>query len=311
MPESAVTSDHPFSLSGALTLEATADGSFTLFSEDFGEWFHSREGAYTEAYTTYVEATNLTKLAQADSLRILDVCYGLGYNTAAALATVSQVNPQGQVHLVGLELDGRVPKQAVDAGLVDRWSPEIQQMLAQLADQGQVNALPWHAELHLGDARQTIQTLAEEGFQADVIFFDPFSPPHCPELWTVDFIRQVARCLAPQGKLATYSCAAAVRAAFLEVGLHLGPIAAAGRRWPGTLVQWSPNGLDPLSLQEQEHLQTRAAVPYRDPNLQDSADAIRHRRQREQSQSPLAPTSQWRKRWLPSPSAAVTPALDR
>ncbi|MEY3297418.1 MAG: tRNA 5-methylaminomethyl-2-thiouridine biosynthesis bifunctional protein MnmC [Cyanobacteriota bacterium] len=285
---------------GSLTPEPTADGSFTLFSEDFGEWFRSREGAYTEAYTTYVEATDLTRLAQADALTLLDVCYGLGYNTAAALATVRQVNPQCRVHLIGLELDGRVPKQAVETGLVDRWSPEIQDILAQLAHQGQVNRPTLGAELRLGDARQTVQTLAEEGFQADVIFFDPFSPPHCPELWTVDFLRQVARCLGSGGKLATYSCAAAVRAAFLEVGLHLGPIAAAGRRWPGTLAQWSPQGLDPLSQQEQEHLKTRAAVPYRDPNRQDSADAIRQRRQQEQALSALAPTSQWRKRWLPS-----------
>jgi tRNA U34 5-methylaminomethyl-2-thiouridine-forming methyltransferase MnmC len=105
----------------------------------------------------------------------------------------------------------------------------------------------------------------------------------------------------PGGKLATYSCAAAVRAAFLDVGLQIGPIAAAGRRWPGTLAQWSPDGLDPLSQQEQEHLQTRAAVPYRDPSLQDSADTIRQRRQQEQAQSSLAPTSQWRKRWLSKP----------
>lgn len=284
---------------GALTPEPTADGSFTLFSEDFGEWFHSREGAYTEAYTTYVEATDLATLALSDSLTLLDVCYGLGYNTAAALATVQRVNPQCQVRLIGLELDSRVPQQAVNAGLTNRWSLEIQAILANLATQGRVDQPPLIAELRLGDARQTIQTLVSEGFQADVVFFDPFSPPHCPELWTVDFIQQVSRCLSPQGKLATYSCAAAVRAAFLETGLHLGPIAAAGRRWPGTLAQWSPDGLAPLSQQEQEHLQTRAAVPYRDPNLQDTADTIRHRRQQEQQLSPLAPTSRWRKRWLP------------
>lgn len=300
MPDSAVATPFP---TGALTPEPTADGSFTLFSEDFGEWFHSREGAYTEAYTTYVEATALATLAQAESLTLLDVCYGLGYNTAAALATVQQVNPQCRVHLVGLELDGRVPQQAVNTGLINRWSPEIQSVLATLADQGRVEATSLQAELRLGDARQTIQALVREGFQADVIFFDPFSPPHCPELWTVDFIQQAARCLSPGGKLATYSCAAAVRAAFLETGLHLGPIAAAGRRWPGTLAQGSPDGLAPLSQQEQEHLQTRAAVPYRDPTLQDSADAIRRRRQHEQQQSSLAPTSHWRKRWLPPGSA--------
>jgi tRNA U34 5-methylaminomethyl-2-thiouridine-forming methyltransferase MnmC len=298
MSEQLSTPFHPLFPSGGLTPEPTADGSFTLYSEDFGEWFHSREGAYTEAYTTYVEATDLPSLAQANSLTLLDVCYGLGYNTAAALATVQRVNPHCQVHVIGLELDGRVPKQAVETGLVDRWLPEIQGILAQLAHQGRVDVPPLRAELRLGDARQTIQALVNEGFQADVIFFDPFSPPHCPELWTVDFIQQVSHCLGPQGKLATYSCAAAVRAAFLAVGLHLGPIAAAGRRWPGTLAQWSPLGLAPLSPQEQEHLQTRAAVPYRDPSLQDAANTIRDRRQQEQTQSPLAPTSQWRKRWL-------------
>jgi tRNA U34 5-methylaminomethyl-2-thiouridine-forming methyltransferase MnmC len=288
-------------LTGALTPEPTADGSFTLFSEDFGEWFHSRAGAYTEAQTTYVEATNLANLAQSPALTILDVCYGLGYNTAAALATVSQVNPACRVNLVGLELDARVPQQAVAQDLIAPWPTEVQAVLQQLATEGQVKRPSLQATLILGDARQTVQTLVKEGFQADVIFFDPFSPPHCPELWTVEFIQQVAHCLSPQGRLATYSCAAAVRTAFQQAELCLGAIAAAGRRWPGTLAQFTAEGLSPLSLQEQEHLLTRAAVPYRDPTLTDSADAIRQRRQQEQQQSNLGPTSHWRKRWLALP----------
>ncbi|NJL47639.1 MAG: hypothetical protein HC929_09335 [Leptolyngbyaceae cyanobacterium SM2_5_2] len=288
------------SLTGALTLEPTADGSFTLFSEDFGEWFHSRAGAYTEAQTTYVEATQLATLALLPALTILDVCYGLGYNTAAALTTISQVNPLCQVKLVGLELDARVPQQAVAQHLIAPWPEDIQTILQQLATDGQAKGPSLQARLMLGDARQTVQTLVKEGFQADVIFFDPFSPPHCPELWTVDFIQQVARCLNPGGRLATYSCAAAVRTAFQQAGLSLGAIAATGRRWPGTLAQFTPVGLAPLSQQEQEHLLTRAAVPYRDPILSDSADTIRHRRQEEQSQSSLRPTSHWRRQWLSS-----------
>jgi tRNA U34 5-methylaminomethyl-2-thiouridine-forming methyltransferase MnmC len=289
-------------LSGSLTPEPTADGSFTLFSEDFGEWFHSREGAYAEAYTTYVEATNLATLAQRSSLTLLDVCYGLGYNTAAALATIQRVNPQCRVQLVGLELDPRVPQQAIAANLTNGWPPSVQTHLKTLADTGTLETPSLRATLHIGDARQTIQHLVQTGFQADVIFFDPFSPPHCPELWTVEFIQQVAHCLHPQGKLATYSCAAAVRTAFHLAGLTIGPLAAAGRRWPGTLAQFAPTGLAPLSLQEQEHLATRAAAPYRDPTLGDAADTIRQRRQQEQSQSDLLPTSQWRRRWL-SPSS--------
>ncbi|MFM7470429.1 MAG: tRNA (5-methylaminomethyl-2-thiouridine)(34)-methyltransferase MnmD [Nodosilinea sp.] len=286
------------SLTGALTLEPTEDGSFTFFSEDFGEWFHSRGGARTEAYVTYVTATDLAHLAQAPSLTILDVCYGLGYNSAAALTTATQVNSSCQIQLVGLELDARVPQRAASQSLITSWPPAVQDVLKQLAFSGICERSSLWASLYIGDARQTIQDLVKEGFQADVIFFDPFSPPHCPELWTVDFIRQVASCLKAEGRLATYSCAAAVRAAFQQVGLSIGPSVATGRRWPGTLAQWSSQGLAPLSPQEQEHLLTRAAVPYRDPELKDTADRIRQRRQQDQARSELIPTAHWRKRWL-------------
>jgi tRNA U34 5-methylaminomethyl-2-thiouridine-forming methyltransferase MnmC len=288
---------------GALVLEPTADGSMTLFSEDFGEWFHSRAGAYAEAQTTYVDAASLALLAQAPTLTLLDVCYGLGYNTAAALATVTKANPACAVRLVALELDPRVPRQAVDSGLIGGWPAPVQDCLRELAYTGQAQR-PWlEATVLWGDARQRIQSVVQSGLQADAIFFDPFSPPHCPELWTVEFIGQVARCLHPTGRFVTYSCAAAVRSALQAAGLAIGPVDAVGRRWPGTLAQVNPQGLAPLSVQEQEHLLTRAAVPYRDPSLTDSPEAIRQRRQQEQAESSLVPTSLWRKRWLP-PAAA-------
>lgn len=292
---------------GNLVLESTADGSMTLFSEDFGECFHSRTGAYAEAYTTYVEATNLAKLAQAPTLALLDVCYGLGYNTAAALETILRVNPACRVRLIALELDPRVPHQAVRDNLIGGWSPSVRACLQDLATHGQAQRNWLEATLLWGDARQRIQAVDKSGFQADMIFFDPFSPPHCPELWTVEFIYRVTRFLSPTGKLATYSAAAAGRTAFRLAGLSIGPLAAAGRRWPGTLAQVTSLGLAPLSNQEQEHLLTRAAVPYRDPDLTDSADIIRQRRQREQADSDLIPTSHWRKRWLPPPRK-VSPA---
>lgn len=283
---------------GALVLEPTADGSMTLFSEDFGEWFHSRQGAYTEANATYVEATDLPTLALAPTLTLLDLCYGLGYNTAAALTAVAQVNPACRVRLIALEIDPRVPRQAAEAGLIDGWPAAVQDCLRELAATGQATRHGLNATLLWGDARQRIQDIAALGFEADVIFLDPFSPPHCPELWTVEFMERVAACLHPQGRLVTYSCAAAVRVALQTAGLSIGPINAAGRRWPGTLAQVNPEGLAPLSQQEQEHLLTRAAIPYRDPTLSDSAAAIRQRRQREQAGSDLVPTSRWRKRWL-------------
>ncbi|MEM9504329.1 MAG: MnmC family methyltransferase [Cyanobacteria bacterium P01_E01_bin.43] len=276
----------------------TADGSATFFSETFGEWFHSREGAYAEARNIYVQATNLVPRAlRQDCITILDVCYGLGYNTAAALEGIWAVKPQAHIQLVGLELDEAVPRAAIAQGLLNDWPPAVQAALTDLAKTQQIrNHL--QADLLIGDARQHVQTLANAGLQADVIFLDPFSPPRCPQLWTVEFLALVAQCLQPQGVLVTYSCAAAVRTALQLAGLQIGSLAVRDRQWPSTLASYDKTDLLPLSQQEQEHLQTRAAVPYRDPSLQDDAATIQQRRTQEQTTSALQSTGAWRRRWL-------------
>jgi tRNA U34 5-methylaminomethyl-2-thiouridine-forming methyltransferase MnmC len=89
-----------------------------------------------------------------------------------------------------------------------------------------------------------------------------------------------------------------VRTALLAAGLEIGSTPPVGRRSPGTIAGYPGNSLPPLAESEKEHLQTRAAVPYRDPQLIDAADVILRRREQEQEVSPLEPTSSWRKRWF-------------
>lgn len=281
------------------TPQVTADGSFTFVSEEFGEMFHSHFGAKQESFCKFVVPTQLAKFAEKPVLRLLDICYGLGYNTAAALQTIWAVNPRCQVQLIGLELNPDVPKAAIAHHLFDNWNYEYTEILSQLAFNQQVKTDRLQAQLLIGDARNLITQVYEFGFQGDAIFLDPFSPPQCPQLWTVEFLQKVAQCLQPDGLLATYSCAAAVRAGLLAAGFNIGSTPPVGRRSPGTVAALSPtNYLPPLSAKEQEHLQTRAAIPYRDPQLIDSADVILMRRQREHQASSLETTSRWRKRWL-------------
>ncbi|MCT7981770.1 MnmC family methyltransferase [Laspinema sp. A4] len=305
-----------------LTPQETSDGSFTFYSPEFGELFHSYHGARQEAQCKFVEPTELAQKAEKPRLRLLDLCYGLGYNTASALETIWSINPTCWVEWVGLELDAAIPQAAIAQGLLNRWQSPIPELLAGLVSpeadgepifprvdpsvlEGQGKSIrsktltspQFQGTLWLGDARKTIQQVVNQGFQVDAIFLDPFSPPNCPQLWTVEFLGWVARCLSPTGRLATYSCSASVRTALMAAGLKLGATAPVGRRSPGTVASFCDRDLPPLSPQEQEHLQTRAATPYRDPNLSDSAEEIRQRRQQEQDLSPLEPTSSWKKRW--------------
>lgn len=290
--------------------QRTEDGSFTFFSEAFGEAFHSRLGARAEAFEKFAQVTRLAALARQFTkpdlppIRLLDVCYGLGYNTAAALETLWAGNPACRVEVIALELDPTVPQAAIASDLLTAWSPPVQNVLRAIAQHYEFCSSTLQAHLLIGDARQTIQQVVAQGFQADAIFFDPFSPRRCPQLWTVEFFAQVAKCLSPRGILATYSRSASVRVAMQAAGLHIGniPLPDRGDRrsheWSqGTIAAWSPDGLPPLSQMEQEHLQTRAAVPYRDPSLSDSTAAILTRHQQEQQQAPLESTTSWRRRW--------------
>lgn len=282
----------------SFTPQQTKDGSFTFFSPDFGECFHSVYGAAEEAETIYIKACQLAEKArQTDRLRLLDVCYGLGYNSATALAKIWEVNPACCVELIALEIDAEVPKSALSYGLLNIWSHPIPFLLQQLVQDLRVETSTLKAQLLLGDARTTIQSVYASGFQADAIFFDPFSPPKCPQLWTVEFLSLAAQCLAPTGKLATYSNAAAVRAGLRHAGLAVASIENQGKNSPGTLASWNREDFPPLSPKEEEQLQTRAAVPYRDSTLKATAEEILQRRKEEQLNSPLESSSQWKKRW--------------
>ncbi len=300
------------------TPKLTADGSFTFVSQEFGESFHSHYGAKQESFFKFVEPTQLTTAAQKPVLRLLDVCYGLGYNTAAALQTIWAVNPSCNVEVIGLELNSAVPQAAIAHNLFDNWNCNYIEILSQLASEHQVQTACLKAKLLIGDARKTIAIVHESDFWADAIFLDPFSPPQCPQLWTVEFIKQLSLCLHPDGLLATYSCAAAVRTALLSAGLAIASTPPVGRRSPGTVAVQNRDGgttghgdaesfvekflvcpcFSALSQAEKEHLLTRAAIPYRDPQLRYPSELILKRRQQEQQASSLEPTSHWRKRWL-------------
>lgn len=291
-----------------LTPQLTGDGSFTFYSTEFGETFHSHYGAHQEAIGKFVYPTLLPEKATQGPVKILDVCYGLGYNTAAALETIWQVNPDCQVQIYALELNPVVPRAAMAAGRsltitnsgLQTWSPRVQTYLNTLAYDLEVQAPDCQAQLLVGDARQTLQVVQKQLFLADAIFLDPFSPPNCPQLWTVEFFQLLRQCLHLQGRLATYSCAAAVRTGLMAAGFAIAASPPVGRRSTGTIAGFVLEDCLALTLQEQEHLQTVASVPYRDPQLLDTPSTIQMRRQHEQKNCHLEPTKAWKKRWFQS-----------
>ena len=63
----------------------TNDGSVGLYSENFDDIYHSASGALTEAYEKFVYPIDWDVLLKHDNIKILDICYGIGYNTKSFL----------------------------------------------------------------------------------------------------------------------------------------------------------------------------------------------------------------------------------
>lgn len=293
----------------------TGDGSLTLWSERFGECFHSGSGAYAEAQQKFVVPASLLRFAPGSRLRVLDVCVGLGYNSAALLEAAER---QGlQLEWIGLELDPRPLTLALaDTGFRKLWRADTLDVLRGLQRHGQwCSAAGSSGHWRLGDARRQLPDLVQtHSGQLDLVLHDAFSPGHCPELWSVEVLTALAALLKPRGRLLTYCAAAAVRRGLQEVGLRLASIAGpsegsapgpgAGQWCHGTAASPEPlpltedgGVLRPLSAMEREHLLTRAAEPYRDPS--GTADAARLQAERSERQNLHRgeSTSAWRRRW--------------
>jgi tRNA U34 5-methylaminomethyl-2-thiouridine-forming methyltransferase MnmC len=308
---------------GPLRPRLGADGSFSLWSDRFGEGFHGGIGALSEAKAKFVHPAQLERFPRGQRLRVVDVGFGLGTNSAALREAGEDRGLE--LEIWGLECDPQPLRQALATPAFRRqWRQHTVRWLEGLLPAGGGGrsgdgggdgwgggALLW------GDARQKLPELLGARRLAgccDLVLLDAFSPQRCPELWSQEFLGQLARLLEPRGRLLTYCCAAAVRRSLMQAGLELASIQAphlqspsGGDLWSyGTAASPTPllgmgmaggGPLWPLSAMELEHLGTRAAEPYRDPSGQASAVEILAARQRAQTASSASSTSGWRHRW--------------
>ena len=71
----------------------THDGSETFLNVEVNESYHSYTGAVEEAREKFCIPAGIKALAQKGSFRLLDVCFGMGYNSAMAISIALLENP--------------------------------------------------------------------------------------------------------------------------------------------------------------------------------------------------------------------------
>ena len=284
----------------------TKDGSYSLKSVFFQENFHSLLGALEETKLKFIAPSNLQRF-KGKSLNVLDICFGLGYNSASLLDEL--IKQKSYLNLYALEIDKKPLEYSLsNESFFKLWAPKVKTIFESLYRKDYFEDQFFKCSLLWGDAREKINFIPST-IKFDLIYLDGFSPQKCPQLWTIEFLSKITEKLNSQGYLITYSSSAAVRKTLRNLGLEIFTIKPSFKNrtfWSqGTVAisKFDKNKLKPnfnfekLSLMEEEHLLTKASIPYRDQDLNSSKDDIINKRLNEQLISNLVSTNEWRKKW--------------
>ncbi len=211
----------------------TEDGSLTLYSSEYDQAYHStQDGALTESLIKHVIPA--LRLQQGKThLNILDINYGLGYNTLATLYYVRKHHLDTTVHILSPELDEALVRSLKDFDYppeFDNLRPIVNAASKDLHYKDEQFTI----DILIGDARKTIPKIPTSYFllptsKIDIVYQDAFSPNVNPLLWTREWFADVRALCAEDAILTTYSIAAATR-----MGLHENGFILYGYRPEGT-----------------------------------------------------------------------------
>jgi tRNA U34 5-methylaminomethyl-2-thiouridine-forming methyltransferase MnmC len=193
------------------------DGSHTLYSHDFDEPYHStKDGALHESLEKYVKPTFALKKDKS-SLVILDICFGLGYNTFSTLYYLKKNDLKIKVHILSPEFDEALLR-SLEHFTYPKAFDEIAEIIKKVSKELYYSDEQFTIEVLLGDAREQVKKIEQK---VDVVYQDAFSPAHNPLLWTTEWFKDIRAICKDDAILTTYSTAITTRMGLYENGFYI------------------------------------------------------------------------------------------
>lgn len=252
----------------------TQDGSIGLYDKALDEIFHSKYGAKKEAFEKFVEPC---LFISNKPLKILDICYGIGYNTKCALENFKEIELIDCIE---------INKELVLKSSEFEYAEKINKIISQNLKN------PKFINFYIDDARKIITNLNKK---YDIIFHDGFAPHKQAVLWSEDFISKIANLMHKNSIYCTYNHSKPVLKALIQNNLIIGKTLKENKTI-GTIASYNPdlirNKYNEIELNE---LNTKSAITYKDLNLNLSHEKIIENRQKEITASNLITLSKYKK----------------
>lgn len=260
----------------------TDDGSNSIYSEEFEQAMHSISGAWEESLFKHIYPSKIleTKLSV---INVLDVGFGMGYNSLALLYEINKLNLNLKVNITSFEYDNSYIDLLLNTSFEDDRDIIFKKLLIAFQN-GYYEENNFTIKIIFGDARKSIVKTHDNFF--DLVFQDPFSPGKNPELWSLEYFKEIERSLKSNGIITTYSSALHVRGAMTLANLYIAKGPSVGKKREGTLAAKNKEILE-NSIQGKKLLEITEQIkstPYRDPYLRLKREAILQNRIEEMAQ---------------------------
>lgn len=192
---------------------ALKDGSTTFWSEAYHDYYHPKAGAYVQAEKLFLEKSDLKARLEKSDVKLLDLGFGMGYNTFEALK-LAQRSAKYTLHVKAIEQNKMLLHHSAHVVPESLHVKMLETLFAckTYEDEGV------KVELLNAEARYAV-SLLEETF--DVVFLDPFLESNNASLVSVEFFQMLRKRLKKDGILVASTTLQAVTEGLLRAGFDV------------------------------------------------------------------------------------------
>ena len=238
----------------------TKDGTTTLYTAEFDEYYHSlKDGALQESLQKHIIPA--FKLCKKEKLTILDICFGLGYNTLSAIYYYRLHGPDIKLHIISPEIDEELVR-SLKGFKYPKEFDKFKPIIEAISDNFYYEDDKLKIEVLIGDARDSIKKIEQK---IDIVYQDAFSPRTNPALWSVEYFRDIKNIASEDIVVTTYSIATPARLSMYEAGFKV-HILPKDKVLSGTIASLKKLDLEEVDM-ELKKQRNPSAKAYRDSEI--------------------------------------------
>jgi len=186
-----------------------------LYSKKYNQNFHSiKDGALNESLEKHIIPA--FKLVQNNHINILDICFGIGYNTFATIYYCIKNNIKTKISFYSPEFDEELILSLKNFNFPKEFD-SIKHIINEVCKNKYYKDEQFEINIYIGDARAYIKTLNN----VDIVFQDAFSSEVNKELWTQEYFSDIKNTLNKKAIITTYSIATPIRLSIFNNSMYI------------------------------------------------------------------------------------------